>query len=114
MGWQRPKIEEPFARIDSVQAKQLVDEGKVEVIDVREPAEWASGHIPGAHHIPLQTFLNHPRETLPDAEGYVFVCAAGVRSAVAAEMAASIGRDNLYNLEGGVPGWAQKGYPIER
>ncbi len=44
--------QEPFKRIGVDEAKRLIDEGKVRLVDVREPDEWTSGHIPQATHIP--------------------------------------------------------------
>ncbi|MGH2668963.1 MAG: rhodanese-like domain-containing protein [bacterium] len=42
----------------------------------------------------------------------IFVCAEGVRSAVACEVAAAIGKKQLYNLEGGTVAWGKQGYPL--
>jgi rhodanese-related sulfurtransferase len=104
-------IRDPFERISAETAKQLIEKGGVVVVDVREPAEWAQGHIPEAVHIPLGTVLNHP-QGLPEQDGLIFVCAEGVRSAVACEVAAAIGRKQLYNLEGGTISWRKQGYPL--
>jgi rhodanese-related sulfurtransferase len=43
----------------------------------------------------------------------LFICRSGQRSAVAAEFAASLGLDDLYNVEGGHQAWAEAGYPME-
>lgn len=105
--------EEPFSRVDVPTAKQLIDEGNIQVIDVREPNEYAEGHIPGVTLVPLNTFLMNPREHLK-GDRLLFVCATGPRSAVACEMAAAVGATQVYNLEGGTTGWAKAGLPIER
>ncbi len=104
---------DPFERIDVETAKKLIEAGGTVVVDVREPAEWSQGHIPEAVHIPLGTLMNRPRELLQQ-DGIVFVCAEGIRSAVACEVAAAIGRTELYNLEGGTNAWVKQGYPIVR
>jgi rhodanese-related sulfurtransferase len=106
-------IRDPFERISAETAKQMIEKGGVVVVDVREPAEWAQGHIPEAVHIPLGTVLNRPQE-LPEQDGLIFVCAEGVRSAVACEVAAAIGRKQLYNLEGGTVAWWKQGYPLAK
>jgi len=103
---------EPFERIQVDQAKALMEKG-FKVIDVREPFEWVQGHIPNATHIPLNTLLARAQELLA-GDNLIFVCAEGVRSAVACEVAAAVGRTNLYNLEGGTVAWARAGYPLER
>ncbi len=103
---------EPFQRIDVEQAKSLMEQG-IRVIDVREPFEWTQGRIPNATHIPLNTLLAKAQELLTD-DHLIFVCAEGVRSAVACEVAAAVGRTNLYNLEGGTVAWARAGNSLER
>ena len=106
--------QEPFKRIGVDEAKQLIDEGKVQVIDVREPDEWNSGHIPQATHIPLPKIVNNPEASLQTDRNqpHVFVCAAGQRSAVACEVAAMLGYKELYNLEGGTIAWIKSGNPV--
>ena len=47
-------------------------------------------------------------------DNVVFVCEAAARSAVAAEFAASLGKQNLYNLEGGTGAWRKQGLPIDK
>ncbi len=106
-------VRDPFERIDAETAKQIIEKGGVVVVDVRELAEWSQGHIPNAVHIPLGTLMNRPREVLQH-DGIIFVCAEGVRSAVACEVAAAIGREQLYNLEGGTIAWWKRGYPLAK
>jgi rhodanese-related sulfurtransferase len=104
-------VRDPFERISAETAKQMIEKGGVVVVDVREPAEWGRGHLPDARHIPLGTLMNRPRELLQQ-DGIIFVCAEGVRSAVACEIAAAVGRKQLYNLEGGTIAWRKQGYPL--
>ena len=107
------ELQEPFERIDAAQARQMVDTGGAQLIDVREPDEWEEGHAPQARHVPLQTFLSNPTQYVRPDEEVVFVCARGQRSAVAAEMAAAVGVQHAYNLEGGMNDWRERGYPVE-
>jgi rhodanese-related sulfurtransferase len=93
------------------QAFELMTRGDVEVIDVREPAEWNSGHLPGARLVPLESLRRAPRASLP-RDGVVFVCAAGVRSFTAARIAESIGLGTVYNLAGGTRAWVKAGLPL--
>ena len=104
-------VRDPYDRISVDTAKQMIDKGGVLVVDVREQAEWDRGHIPDALHIPLGELLNRPRDLLKQ-DNIIFVCAEGVRSAVACEVAAAIGRKQLYNLEGGTVAWGKQGYPL--
>ncbi len=104
---------EPFQRIQVDEAKALIENGQVAVIDVREPWEYANGHIPNAKLVPLAKIISAPAENIT-GDDVIFVCEVGQRSAVAAEMAASLGKENLYNLEGGTSAWRERGYPVEK
>jgi rhodanese-related sulfurtransferase len=110
---EQEQFAEPFKRIDAQQAKELIDRGEVNVIDVREDWEYANGHIPNAKHIPLAKIINAAQQHVQD-DNVIFVCEVGQRSAVAAEFAAALGKQNLYNLEGGTTAWRQSGYPVEK
>lgn len=103
---------EPFKRINTVAAKQLIEEGNVAVIDVRNPDEYEEGHIPGAKLIPVNDLFSRVDELETDKQ-LVFVCGVGVRSALACEVAAACGYSDLYNLEGGTEAWIESDYPVE-
>lgn len=106
--------QEPFHRIDVMEAKQMMSDG-ARVVDVREPHEYQSGHVPGATLIPVNTVFAR-REELPKDGKLIFVCAVGQRSALACEMAAAAGfpAEKLYNLEGGTDAWVKSGEPAEK
>ncbi len=103
--------DEPFLRVGPAEARGLIEKG-IRVVDVREPQEYAEVRIPGATLVPLATFMKSPREFLKEG-GVLFICSEGVRSAVASEMAAAIGLDKVYNLEGGTQRWQAEGHPVE-
>jgi rhodanese-related sulfurtransferase len=105
---------EPFYRVDVPEAKDMVAEADVAVIDVREPHEYTSGHIPDATLIPVNSVFAR-REELPKDKRLLFVCAVGQRSALAAEMAAAAGlpADRLFTLDGGTEAWRKAGQPVE-
>src|SRR5690606_16910672 len=78
-------------------------EERLVLVDVREPWEWAEGHLPGSVHIPLGTLPQRMGE-IPAGVTPVFICAVGGRSMAACRMySASQGRDSV-NLAGGVVG----------
>ena len=106
-------LQEPFARVDVTQGKDLYDRRNTVWIDVREPGEWKEGRIPGATLVPLNTLLLSPRQHLTK-DNVVFYCAQGIRSAVACEVAAAVGLTKIYNLEGGIIEWVAKGFPTEK
>ncbi len=76
------------------------------LIDVRQPGEYAYGHIPGARLIPLPRLVQG-METLPQEQELVFYCHSGGRSMAAAAMVEdeAIAQGTLYNLAGGMLAW---------
>lgn len=102
---------EPFKRIDVHEAKEMIDAGGVQVIDTREPWEHAEGHVPGSLRIQHMAVLMQADKLATDRP-ILFICKSGQRSAVAAEFAASLGLEDLYNVEGGHTAWAAAGYPM--
>ena len=103
---------EPFTRISVQEADEMMGDGAA-VIDVREPHEYNSGHVPSASLIPVNSVYAR-REELPKDKDLIFVCAVGQRSALAAEMAAAAGLTRLFNLEGGTDAWLKAGMPAEK
>lgn len=105
---------EPYFRVDSDEAAQILenDRDNVLVVDVRRDDEWISGHAKGAVHIPVDDLPSRMGE-LPQDKKLLFICAAGVRSGLACEVAASMGysTENLYNIEDGTPTWIQNNHP---
>jgi rhodanese-related sulfurtransferase len=80
------------------------------VIDVREPHEFAAGHVPGAELIPLATVAEHLDRFLDDGPTYV-ICRTGARSMQACEIAADHGHAAV-NVTGGTMAWALVGHPL--
>lgn len=76
------------------------------VLDVREPVEWANGHIDGAVHVPLSDLAQRLAE-LPDRQTLV-VCKMGGRSAQAVAYLVQQGHDAV-NLDGGMLEWEAAG-----
>ena len=83
------------------------------VVDVREPKEYAAGHVPGAVSIP-QAELALRLEDLPRDRDVLVVCEGGTRSVRAARFLKQVGFANVNNLVGGTSAWRQAGLPTER
>ncbi|NIX76505.1 rhodanese-like domain-containing protein [Microvirga sp. c23x22] len=96
--------------LDRDAIKKALSEGSVLLVDVREPHEYAAGHIPGAISHPLSAF---DPSSLPQGKRIVFSCAAGVRSVRAIEFAQVAGLDLREHYKGGFKDWALAGEPIE-
>jgi adenylyltransferase/sulfurtransferase len=91
--------------ITVTELKQLMDTGRVNLIDVREPIEYDICKIKGSKLIPLSEVPNHVNEfNLTDE--YVFHCHTGVRSARAVSLLRQLGFKRVKNLIGGIDAWA--------
>ena len=105
---------EPYYRGDSNEAEQILNSEPADtvVVDVRRDDEWVTGHVTGAIHIPIDDLADRIDE-VPQDKKVLFICAAGVRSGLACEVASSMGYDteNLYNIEDGTPVWIAGGHP---
>lgn len=101
-----------FKEIDSAQLNTLTSTEKITLVDVRTDEEVARGIISGALHIPLHLLPLREQELGSDTP-LVFYCHSGMRSSQACSYMASQGRENLYNLRGGVLGWGTAGYALE-
>lgn len=77
------------------------------LVDVREPQEYAGGHLPGSLHIPLGT-LEERLDEIPRDRAVVFICRSGGRSMSACQIALAAGIPSPSNLEGGLRAWAQE------
>ncbi len=94
------------------QVQDLVGSGNVQVGDVREKNEWDEGHIPGAVHVPKSYLEQWAEERLPDkTKTTILYCAAGVRSAMAADTLAKLGYTDVISMSGGFNRWKDSGKP---
>lgn len=80
------------------------------VVDVREPDEYEAGHVPNARLIPLPQLGSRATE-LPRQQKLYLICAAGGRSAAAADWLSRVGFDAV-SVAGGTSAWQQAGYPV--
>ena len=80
------------------------------VVDVREPNEWAAGHLDGAVHVPLSEVPQRLGE-LPDADPLYIMCRSGNRSGRAAAWLNAQGVTSV-NIAGGMLAWAAAGKPM--
>lgn len=110
--------EVPFEEIEPEEAVRLMEETEMHVVDVRQPYEWAGGHIEGATLLPIEGLYSFARllagQELDKDQPLLFVCAVGQRSAAAAEVAAIAGYRHVYNLVGGMGNWSYSGLPVVR
>lgn len=82
------------------------------VVDVREPFEYAAGHVPGARLIPLAQLPRHATELRDNRTIYV-ICASGNRSLAAVDLLTRAGVRAL-SVTGGTSAWIAAGHPVIR
>lgn len=96
--------------ISATELPALIAQG-AKVIDVREPDEFAAGHVPTAISIPLSTLPDRIDEFRSKGDVYV-ICQAGGRSMRACQFLADFNINNLINVAGGTSGWIASGHEI--
>jgi len=94
-----------WREMETRDALALVTAGSVRLLDVRSPHETATGIIPGAQIIPVESLEERHREVAKSGKPILVYCAAGARSAAACEFLSTHGHDDLINLAGGFQSW---------
>jgi rhodanese-related sulfurtransferase/glyoxylase-like metal-dependent hydrolase (beta-lactamase superfamily II) len=115
--WREEK--QPVERVERLTLGELHDrwEGDrdaIQLVDVRERAEWDAGHIPESFHLPYHDIRELPEGLDPDRP-IAAICASGQRAAVGASLLKRLGaEDVIHVVDGGVPRWQREGWPVER
>ncbi len=104
----------PIEDITPQQAEQKMKSGKVLLIDVREPYEYAQVHIDGAKSLPLGKLTAQINQVCEKEQELVLVCQSGSRSSYAAQQLSNLGYKKIYNLRGGTVAWLLAGLPAIR
>ena len=91
--------------------KKLEDRDYTHFFDVRTPAEWATGHIKQAKHLPLTELLNNPL-AIPKDEEVIVTCGVGYRGNIAASFLQGEGFEHVHSLAGGMKAWLNAGNPV--
>ena len=102
--------------MDVEQLKKLQSSGeKFLLIDVREESEWTAGHASGAMHISKGVIERDIESKAPQKDAkLVLYCAAGSRSALAADSLMKMGYSNVFSLAGGINAYKSAGLPTEK
>lgn len=96
-------------------AVNLINREKAVVVDVCEPAEFATGHVTNARNVPLANIAAGAKglptnKTLP----LIVVCASGARAGTAAAKLRELGFEQAHVLAGGLKAWREANMPIEK
>ena len=98
------------------QAKTMLDRGEVaHFLDVREDREFAKDHAKGARHLGKGIIERDVETLIPNkGETILLYCGGGYRSVLAADALQHMGYTNVQSMDGGITGWREAGYPMER
>ena len=110
-----------FPRIPPMELmRRLERDANAAVLDVRSPAEYQAGHIPGARLIPVDEIdVSNVAEVIDQddvkAENPIYLtCHAGARAEKAAHVLSDAGMKNLTLVQGGTEGWRKAGLPVNK
>jgi rhodanese-related sulfurtransferase len=115
-GTDSTSLTEPFVKnVDAERFNELVQSGDGITLDVRTPEEVSEGYIPSAIALNFQSedFEEKISQLPKEKEIYVY-CKVGGRSSKAAELLNNKGFTKVYQLENGIDGWKEKGFPITK
>ncbi|TMK51546.1 MAG: MBL fold metallo-hydrolase [Actinobacteria bacterium] len=97
--------------LDVHELRGRIEGSTVNVVDVRQPAEWAAGHIEGATFI-TGADLPARLDQVPNHSPVAFICSTGYRSTIAASLLAPMRPGRVLSVAGGMSAWTTSGYPI--
>ncbi len=108
-GWVRDSL--PLQQTDQISVQELSAQTDLQIVDVRQPAEWSAGHIEGAILHPLGR-LNKSLSELDRAKTLAVHCKSGYRSMIACSILQANGFERVINVLGGFDAWAGAGLPL--
>jgi rhodanese-related sulfurtransferase len=101
----------PYRAMTAAEARQKVEEGAIQVVDVRPPFDFAGGHIPRSLSLPGQALRTRAAQ-LPHDRELLIVGADARQTGEACALAASLGFTSVAALDGGFEAWLAAGCPI--
>lgn len=108
-----PTLQRRGKKVSVLQATQLINLGKVALVDVRDASEFAAGHVLDAKNIPLKDLDSRSAELDKwKSRVVVTLCQTGVRSATATGKLLKAGFTEVYSLDGGLDAWRAQGLPV--
>jgi rhodanese-related sulfurtransferase len=93
--------------------KALGKEKQALLVDVREPKEYASGHIPGAINLPLRSLTDN-LDRIPKNRPVILYCSTGYRTAMGVMALQMLGYDNVRGFPPSIEGWKAAGEELEK
>jgi len=109
--WDRAGL--PLARTEQIDVTELqarlAEDPTLQLLDVRRPGEFASGHVPGALSAPLHELAKRA-SSLDKTRPIAVICASGYRSSTATSLLERLGFPRATNVVGGMNAWNASGY----
>lgn len=101
------------ARVTTGEATNLINREDAQVLDVREAADFATGHLAGARNIPVAKFGERAAD-LDKLKGapLIVCCETGIRSTKAVSALKKQGFERVFSLDGGIAAWNKAGLPL--
>ena len=93
-----------FKELDPHKAQEMVEEGSVNVIDIRDPGSYSAGHIPSAVSL-NDTNVKEYIESTDKEKPLIVYCYHGISSRGAAEYLSQNGFKEVYSMTGGFEAW---------
>ena len=110
-----PVLQRRGEKVSVLQATQMINQGKTVIVDVRDAAEFAAGHVRDAKNIPLKELQQRVAELEKfKSKAIVVVCQAGVQSSKATTQLKNAGFNEVYSLNGGLAAWQAQGLPTAK
>lgn len=100
-------------KLNTLLTQSATTKAPILLFDCREDFEWNESHVECAIHVPLNDFTaNAPKLIANHSEPIYVICRSGRRSMAACLALLSLGYKHIYNVEGGILAWIEKGYPV--
>jgi rhodanese-related sulfurtransferase len=93
--------------------KEVLEDGEIHLVDVREQMEFAGGRVSGANLLPLGELEERHKE-LDHSKPIYVMCRTGRRSGEAQQKLKALGFTNVINVVGGLEAWKKESLPVER
>jgi rhodanese-related sulfurtransferase len=107
-----PFLQQRGNKLSLLQATQLINQNKTIIIDVRDEAQFASGHIREAKNIPAKELAKRIGELDKfKTRNILVVCQSGTQSGKAAATLAKAGFNDVFGLTGGMAAWQTQSLP---
>lgn len=110
-----PALQPRGKRASSLEVTQLINRGKSLILDVRDAAEFAKGHLRDAKNIPLSDLASRIAELEKSkSKTIIVVCQTGSRADKAVKQLTAAGFSDVVSLDGGVTAWTAAGLPTAK